>query len=71
MPAAKPPEFRRRAVAQLDTPGRHRRWPHQGPRDRGALRAGRAASAQPVLEMELEILKRVSAYVARENILPK
>lgn len=52
MPAAKPPEFRRRA---LDLVG-------QGEP------VGRVARD---LGMEIEILKRASAYFARENVLPK
>lgn len=49
MPAAKPPEFRRRAV-DLARSGQH-----------------------PVAKVaaNLGILKRASAYFARENVLPK
>ena len=94
MPAAKPPEFRRRAldlvesgepVAQVArnlgiSESCLRRW-----MDQDAVEAGRKeglSSAEKrelvelrrknrVLEMENEILKRASAYFARENVLPK
>jgi transposase len=95
MPAAKPPEFRRRAV-DLARSGQQpvakvasdlgisesclRRWMTQDDVD-----AGRRQGMSPderrelvelrrrnrVLEMEVEILKRASAYFARENVLPK
>lgn len=94
MPAAKPPEFRRRAldlVAQGE-PVAHvarnlgvsesclRRWMAQDDIDSGR-RPGVSSDEKRelaelrrknrVLEMEIEILKRASAYFARENILPK
>jgi transposase-like protein len=94
MPAAKPPEFRRRArdlvaggesVAQvaknLGISGSClRRWKGQAEVDTG--RAEGLTSAEKkglvelrrknrVLELEVEILKRASAYFARENVLPK
>ena len=95
MPAAKPPEFRRRAV-ELARQGEQpvakiakdlgisesclRRW--MGVDDVDAGRKDGTTSAERaelvelrrrnrVLEMEVEILKRASAYFARENILPK
>ena len=94
MPAAKSPEFRRRAldlVANGEPVARVakdlgisesclRRW-----MDRDDVDAGRKDGMTTtereelvalrrrnrVLEMEIEILKRASAYFARENILPK
>lgn len=94
MPAAKPKEFRRRAldlVREGERPARVaqdlgisesclRRWMAQDDVDAGrktgvttdehkelvALRR-----RNRVLEMEVEILKRASAYFARENVLPK
>jgi len=95
MPAAKPPEFRRRAV-QLAR-GREqsvaqiardlgisesclRRWMDQADVDEGAKEGLSSTEKRElvelrrrnrVLEMELEILKRASAYFARENVLPK
>jgi transposase-like protein len=94
MPAAKPPEFRRRA---LDLVGRGepvgqvarnlgisesclRRWMEQDAVDAGRKEGLTSAEKRElvelrrrnrVLEMEIEILKRASAYFARENILPK
>lgn len=95
MPAAKPPEFRRRAV-ELARSGQHpvaqiardlgisesclRRW--MSIDDVDAVRAEGLTSVERrelvelrrrtrVLEMENEILKRASAYFARENVLPK
>lgn len=94
MPAAKPPEFRRRAldlvamgepVAQVAkglgiSEGTLRRWMAIDAVDSGRVE-GLASSEKRelvelrrktrVLEMENEILKRASAYFARENILPK
>jgi transposase len=95
MPAAKPPEFRRRAVAlarQGEQPVARiakdlgisesclRRW--MGVDDVDAGRKDGTTSTERaelvelrrrnrVLEMEVEILKRASAYFARENVLPK
>jgi transposase-like protein len=94
MPAAKPPEFRRRTmdlvamwepVAKVEkslgiSEGTLRRWIAIDAVDSG--RFERLTSAEKrelielrrktrVLEMENEMLKRASAYFARENILPK
>jgi len=38
---------------------------------RRAGRAGQAAPGEPGAGQEIEILKRASAYFARENVLPK
>lgn len=94
MPAAKSPEFRRRAldlVAQgepVAATARNlgisesclRRWMSQEEVDRGG-RDGLTSTEKRelvelrrknrVLETEIEILKRASAYFARENVLPK
>ena len=94
MPAAKPPEFRRRAldlVAQGEPVARVaedlgisesclRRWMEQDAVD-GGRKEGLTSTERKelvelrrrnrVLEMVIEILKRASAYFARENILPK
>ncbi len=94
MPAAKPKEFRRRAldlVRQGERPAQVardlgisesglRRWMAQDDVDAGR-RAGVTTDEHKelvalrrrnrVLEMEVEILKRASAYFARENVLPK
>ena len=95
MPAAKPPEFRRRAV-DLARSGQQpvakiasdlgisesclRRWMAQDDVDTGR-REGVSTDERRelvelrrrnrVLEMEVEILKRASAYFARENVLPR
>lgn len=95
MPAAKPPELRRRAV-DLARSGQQpvakvasdlgisesclRRWMTQDDVDAGR-RQGMSSDERRelvelrrrnrVLEMEVEILKRASAYFARENVLPK
>ena len=94
MPAAKPPECRRRAldlVAQGEPVARVakdlgisesclRRWMEQDAVDNGRKEGLTSAERKElvelrrrnrVLEMEIEILKRASAYFARENILPK
>ena len=95
MPAAKPPEFRRRAVelARLrEKPiaeiGRDlgisesclRRWMDQADVDEGRTSGltsderaelARLRRENRVQAMEIEILKRASAYFARENVLPK
>ena len=96
MPAARPPEFRRRAVelarqgnvpiAQLAkdlgvAESGLRRWMKQADLDEGRRGDGLASEERReladlrrrnrVLEMENEILKRASAYFARENVLPK
>lgn len=94
MPAAKPPEFRRRAldlveqgepVAQVArnlgiSESCLRRWMDQAAVDAGAKEGLTSAEKRElvelrrrmrVLEMENEILKRASAYFARENVLPK
>jgi transposase len=96
MPAARPPEFRRRAVQlarQGDVPIAQlakdlgvaesglRRWMKQADLDEGRRSDGLSSEERRelaelrrrnrVLEMENEILKRASAYFARENVLPK
>jgi transposase-like protein len=95
MPAAKPPEFRRRAVelarrreqpiAQIAkdlgiSESCLRRWMDQADVDEGAKQGLSTDEKREladlrrrnrVLEMEIEILKRASAYFARENVLPK
>jgi transposase-like protein len=57
-----------------------RRWMAQGDVDAGSrpglssderVELVRLRRANRVLEMEVEILKRASAYFARENVLPK
>jgi len=95
MPAAKPPEFRRRAV-ELARSGEYpvakiagdlgiaesclRRWMRQEDVDTGRVegltRDERAELVQlrgqtRVQAMEIEILKRASAFFARENVLPR
>ena len=96
MPAARPPEFRRRAVelarqgnvpiAQLAkdlgiAESGLRRWMKQADLDEGRRSDGLSSDERKelaelrrrnrTLEMEVEILKRASAYFARENVLPK
>lgn len=94
MPAAKSPEFRRRAldlVASGELVARVakdlgisesclRRWMSIDDVDAGRKEGLTTAEREElvalrrrnrVLEMEIEILKRASAYFARENILPK
>ena len=95
MPAAKPLEFRRRAVElarRREQPIARiakdlgisesclRRWMDQADVDDGAKQGLSSTERRElvelrrrnrVLEMELEILKRASAYFARENVLPK
>jgi len=94
MPAAMPPEFRRRAVelarrreqpiAQIAkdlgiSESCLRRWVEQADVDEGHKEGLSSTDKKElvelrrrnrVLEMELEILKRASAYFARENVLP-
>ena len=94
MPAAKSPEFRRRAL-DLVSQGNPvsqvakdlgisesylRRWMSVDDVDAGR-KEGLTSSERKelvelrrrnrVLELEIEILKRASAYFARENVLPK
>ena len=95
MPAAKPPEFRRRAVDLARAGGQPvakvapdlgisesclRRWmaveDGDAGRREGLTSSERAELVQlrrqnRVQAMEIEILKRASAYFARENVLPK
>lgn len=95
MPAAKPEEFRRRAVAVARSGDKAvaqiakdlgisesclRRWMAQSDvedgRVEGLTRDDRAELVRlrrenRVQAMEIEILKRASAYFARENVLPK
>ena len=94
MPAAKPPEFRRRAVelarrreqpvAQIAkdlgiSESCLRRWMAVDDVDAGRKEGLTSDERRElvelrrrtrVLEMENEILKRASAYFARENVLP-
>lgn len=95
MPAAHPPEFRRRAVelARLrEKPVSQiakdlgisesclRNWMSRADVDEG-VKEGLTTDERAELvrlrrevrvkEMEIEILKRASAYFARENVLPK
>jgi transposase len=95
MPAAKPPEFRLRAVelarlrekpiAQIAkdlqiSESCLRRWMDQADIDEGHKQGLTSDERKElielrrknrVLEMDIEILKRASAYFARENVLPK
>ena len=95
MPAAKPPEFRRRAVelarlrvkpvAQIAkdlqiSESCLRRWMDLSDVDEGhkpglstdeRKELVRLRRENRVQAMEIEILKRASAYFARENVLPK
>jgi transposase len=95
MPAAKSPEFRRRAVelarlrekpiAQIArdsgiAESRLRRWIAQADIDEGKREGLTSDERRELVElrrqnrvqaMEIEILKRASAYFARENVLPK
>ncbi len=95
MPAAKPPEFRRRAVDLAragDQPVAKiasergisesclRRWMAVDDVDSGRREGLTSAECKELVEsrrrtrvqaMEIEILKRASAYFARENVLPK
>lgn len=95
MPAAKPEEFRRRAV-ELARSGEKsvaeiardlgvsesglRRWMSQSDVEEGRVEGltrderselVRLRRENRVQAMEIEILKRASAYFARENVLPK
>ena len=94
IPAATPPEFRRRAldlVAQGEPVARVakdlgisdsclRRWMEQDTVDDGRKEGLTSTERKELVElqrrnrvpeMEIEILKRASAYFARENILPR
>ncbi len=95
MPAAKPPEFRRRAVDLArsgDQPVAKiaadlgisesclRRWMSVDDIDAGRKEGLTTSERRELVElrranrvqaMEIEILKRASAYFARENVLPK
>lgn len=95
MPAAHPPEFRRRAVelARLRekpiaaiakdlgiSESCLRGWVNRADIDEGSkdgvtseerAELVRLRRELRVKEMEIEILKRASAYFARENVLPK
>lgn len=95
MPAAKPPEFRRRAVDLArcgDQPVAKiasdlgisesclRRWMSVEDVDAGRREGLTSSERKELVElrrqnrvqaMEIEILKRASAYFARENVLPK
>lgn len=94
MPAAKSPEFRRRALDLVDqgepvaqvarnlgiSESCLRRWMSQAEVDAGHREGLTSAEKRElvelrrknrILEMELEIVKRASAYFARENVLPK
>jgi transposase len=95
MPAAKSPEFRRRAVelarlrekpiAQIArdlgiAESGLRRWIAQADIDEGKREGLTSDERRELVElrrqnrvqaMEIEILKRASAYFVRENVLPK
>ncbi|WP_106818168.1 transposase [Janibacter massiliensis] len=95
MPAAKPLEFRRRAVALTREPGASvasiakdlgisesclRRWMARDDVDSGGREGVSSAEREELVRlrrenrrqaMEIEILKRASAYFAQENVLPK
>ncbi len=94
MPAAKSPEFRRRALdlvasgESIPDVARNlgisesglRRWMAADAIESGQAEGLTSAEKRElvelrrknrVLEMEVEILKRASAYFARENVLPK
>src|SRR3954466_9326019 len=95
MPAARPPEFRRRAVElarRREQPIAKiakdlgisesclRRWMDQADVDQGVKEGLTSAERRElvelrrrtrVLEMENEILKRASAYFARDNLPPE
>ena len=95
MPAAKPPEFRRRAVDLArsgDQPVAKiaadlgisesclRRWMSVDDIDAGRKEGLTTSERRELVElrranrvqaMEIEILKRASAYFARENVLPE
>jgi transposase len=95
MPAAKPPEFRRRAVELAHRGDQSvpqiakdrgisesclRRWMAIDDVDSGRKEGISSDERRElvelrrrnrVLETEVEILKRASAYFARENVLPK
>lgn len=92
IPAAKPPDFRRRAldlVAQGEPVARVardpgisesflRRWIEQNDVDSGCKEGMTSTERKDLVEMrrcsrvmEIEILKRATAYFARKDILPK
>lgn len=95
MPAAKPLEFRRRAVALTREPGASvariakdlgisesclRRWMERDDVDSGRKEGLTSQEREELVRlrrenrrqaMEIEILKRASAYFAQENVLPK
>lgn len=95
MPAAKPLEFRRRAVALTREPGASvariakdlgisesclRRWMDRDDVDSGRKEGLTSQEREELVRlrrenrrqaMEIEILKRASAYFAQENVLPK
>lgn len=95
MPAAKPPEFRRRAVELARAKDKPvaaiaadlgiaesclRRWMRLDDVDTGRVEGVtsderaelvRLRRENRVQAMEIEILKRASAYFARENVLPR
>ena len=85
MPAAKPPEFWRRALELVakslgSSEGTLHRWMAIDAVDPGRVEGLTNAEKRElierrrktrVLEVENEILKPASAYFARENILPK
>jgi len=95
MPAAKPPEFRRRAVELARARERPvadiahdlgiaesclRRWMRQADVDSGRVEGLTSAERAELVRlrretrvqaMEIDILKRASAFFARQNVLPK
>ena len=57
--------------AAVDGAGRRRCRPQGGPTSAEKRELVELRRKNRVLEMEIEILKRASAYFARENVLPK